>query len=445
MKLTPKKLSITTLCISLYLTGCQSPAPEITSPSPEITSSPQVPQVSIEIPEKPLTLPPDNPETTASNEVKTYLNRLATLGFSQQNQGIWIQSNDTLLANHQGTIPLPAASITKVATSLVALKTFNPDHQFITLIGTTGTIENGVLNGDLVIQGGEDPFFVWEEAIAIGNLLNQIGIQRVTGNLIITGKFYMNFESNPQTAGNLLKQGLNSQIWSSEVLNQYQTLPPGTAKPQVIIDGIVEVSPTPPENIKLLVRHYSFPMAELVKKMNQYSNNLMADMLAEAVGGYQVVAEKAAQFVGVPKEEIQLINGSGLGEENRISPRAATGMFLAIEKYLQQYNMNVADVFVIVGKDKGILEERKQLPNLAVIKSGTLDSVSALAGALPTKEKGIVWFTILNKGASVTELRNQQEIFLKDVLNNWGSVDLSPTKLTTNPERKGKTSRSEII
>ncbi|NEP79773.1 MAG: D-alanyl-D-alanine carboxypeptidase, partial [Okeania sp. SIO3B3] len=279
----PKKLSITTFCISLYLTGCQSPKPEITSPSPEITPSPQVSQISIEIPQKPLTLPPNNPEKIASTPTETYLSRLTNQGFSQQNQGIWIQSNDTLLANHQGTIPLPAASITKVATSLVSLRTFNPDHQFITLISTTGKIENGVLNGDLVIQGGEDPLFVWEEAIAIGNLLNKIGIQRVTGNLIITGKFYMNFESNPQTAGNFLKQGLNSQIWSREALTQYETLPPGTAKPQVIIDGVVEVSPTAPENIKLLIRHYSFPLAELVKKMNQYSNNLMADMLAEAV------------------------------------------------------------------------------------------------------------------------------------------------------------------
>ncbi|MEM1170488.1 MAG: D-alanyl-D-alanine carboxypeptidase [Cyanobacteria bacterium P01_H01_bin.35] len=440
-----KKLSITTLCISLYLIGCQSPEPKITSPTPETTPSPQVSQVSIEIPQKPLTLPPNNPEKIASTQTQTYLNRLANQGFSQQNQGIWIQSNDTLLANHQGIIPLPAASITKVATSLVALETFNPNHQFITLISTTGKIENGVLNGDLVIQGGEDPLFVWEEAIAIGNLLNQIGIQRVTGNLIITGKFYMNFESNPQTAGNLLKQGLNSQIWSREALTQYQTLPPGTPKPQVKIDGFVEVSPAPPQNIKLLIRHYSFPLAELVKKMNQYSNNLMADMLAEAVGGYQIVAAKAAEFTGVPKQEIQLINGSGLGEENRISPRAATGMFLAINNYLQQYNMSVADVFVIVGKDKGILEQRKQLPNFAVVKSGTLNSVSALAGALPTKEKGIVWFTILNKGAGVNQLRSQQEIFLRDLLNKWGAVQSLPPELTANPERKAKTSRSEII
>ena len=440
-----KQVSITTLCIYLYLTGCQSPEPEIISPSPEITASPEVPQVLIEIPAKPLTLPTDNSKSITSAEVQKYLNRLTTQGFSQQNQGIWIQSNDSLLANYQGTIPLPAASITKVATSLVALETFNPNHQFITLIATTGKIENGILNGNLIIQGGEDPFFVWEEAIAIGNLLNKIGIQRVTGNLIITGKFYMNFESSPQTAGNLLKQGLNSKIWPLEALTQYQTLPPDTPKPQVIIDGFIEVSPSTPENIKLLIRHYSFPLAELVKKMNQYSNNLMADMFATAVGGYQVVATKAAELTGVPKEEIQLINGSGLGEENRISPRAATGMFLAIDNYLQQYNMSVADVFVIVGKDKGILDERKQLPNLAVVKSGTLNYVSSIAGALPTKEKGVIWFTILNKGASVNQLRNQQEILLRDMLKIWGAVDSLSPELTANPNRKTQTSRSEII
>lgn len=440
-----KQVPLTTVCLFLYLTGCQSPKPEIISPSPKISLSPQVSQRSIKTPEKPLTLPTDNSNPITSGEVQIYLKRLTTQGFSPQNQGVWIQSNDTLLANHQGTIPLPAASITKVATSLVALETFNPDHQFITLVATTGKIENGILNGDLIIQGGEDPFFVWEEAIAIGNLLNKIGIQRVTGNLIITGKFYMNFESNPQTAGNLLKQGFNSQIWQREALTQYQTLPPETPKPQVIINGFVKVSPTPPENIKLLIRHYSFPLAELVKKMNQYSNNLMADILAEAVGGPQIVAEKAAEFTGVPKEEIQLINGSGLGEENRISPRAATGIFIAIDNYLQQYNMSVADVFAIVGKDKGILNERKQLPNLTVVKSGTLNYVSALGGALPTQEKGVIWFTILNKGASVNQLRNQQEILLTDMLNKWGAVESSPPELRTNPERQAKTSRSEII
>ena len=106
-----------------------------------------------------------------------------------------------------------------------------------------GTIKNGVLKGDLIVQGSEDPLFVWEEAIALGNILNQKGIKRVTGSLIIVDKFYMNFELNPLKSGELLKQALNNQIWPPEAAAQYQTLPPNTPKPQIVIDGAVKVLP----------------------------------------------------------------------------------------------------------------------------------------------------------------------------------------------------------
>ena len=232
-----------------------------------------------------------------------------------------------------------------------------PEHQFITLIGTTGKIENGVLKGSLIVQGSADPLFVWEEAIALGNALNQKGIKRVTGNLIIVDNFYMNFELNPLKSGELLQQGLNSEIWPSEAVAQYQTLPPNTPKPQITIEGTVKVLPAPPNDVQPLVKHYSLPLAELIKKMNQYSNNLMADMLADTVGGAKTVAQKAAVATGVPPAEIQLVNGSGLSEENLISPRAACALFIALERYLEPYSMTVADVLTVVGKDKGILSE----------------------------------------------------------------------------------------
>jgi len=44
--------------------------------------------------------------------------------------------------------------------------------------------------------------FVWEE-IALGNSLNQLGIKRVTGNLVITSNFAMNYKFNPSVAGQL--------------------------------------------------------------------------------------------------------------------------------------------------------------------------------------------------------------------------------------------------
>lgn len=378
------------------------------------------------------------PDPSTENAVEQYLKGLAAKGWTTANQGIWIQSGPLPLANHQGTTPLPAASLTKIATSLAALETWGPTHQFETLIGATGPIQNGVLQGDLVIYGTGDPFFVWEEAIAVGNSLNQMGISRVTGNLIITGSFAMNYESDPTLAGTLLKQGLNSAIWPEEAKAQYLTLPKGTPQPKVAIDGAVQVGAdgrTPalliPRQIVLL-RHQSLPLAQILKHMNIYSNNLMAEMLASSVGGAQVVAQKAAAAAGVPPEEIQLINGSGLGPENRLSPRAVYGMLMAIQRYLQPHHITIADLFPVSGRDQGTLIDRR-IPPASVVKTGTLWDVSALAGVMPTRDRGLVWFVIINRGEDVEGLRAQQDTLLQTLVNQWGMAPTLPIAIAPTP------------
>ncbi|HAG82127.1 MAG TPA: D-alanyl-D-alanine carboxypeptidase, partial [Cyanobacteria bacterium UBA12227] len=58
--------------------------------------------------------------------------------------------------------------------------------------------------------------------------------------------------------------------------------------------------------------------------------------------------------------EIQLINTSGLGVENRISPHAATAMLMAVERFLEPYQLNIADVFPLAGYDHhGTMRTRK--------------------------------------------------------------------------------------
>lgn len=438
------------LSLSLFgiLSGCDTEVATTSLSQPQttpgLTHSVAGEVVNAAPPQVALTASPDKPDAIANAAITKYIGGIAAQGFSGNNQGVWMQTGDTLLANYQGTVPLPAASLTKVATTLAALLTFGPDHEFITAIATTGTLKNGVLQGDLIVSGGEDPFFVWEEAIALGNTLNQLGIKRITGNLVITGKFYMNYETDPKIAGNLLLEGLNAQIWSEEAENQYHTLPANTPRPQVIIDGSIQVLPSPPANLKPLIRHHSLPLAELLKKMNQYSNNLMADMIANSVGGAQVVAQKASEAAGVPANEIQLVNGSGLSPQNRISPRAVVGLFRAIEQYLKPYQMTVADVFSITGQDEGVLAERN-LPPLTIVKSGTLDEVSALGGVLNTQKQGTLWFTIMNGGTDIEGFRLGQETLLKSFLTQWGTVSTLPNEFQPNASRKTKASRQEII
>ncbi|MGF1604690.1 MAG: D-alanyl-D-alanine carboxypeptidase [Thermosynechococcaceae cyanobacterium] len=418
--------------IFLLFTGCAPANTSLPEPSANIEKTQNAEE----------TLPLNlalQPSTPIENPAVTQF--LSQLSVSQSAQGVWMQSNTQLLANHQGTTPLPAASLTKIATSLAALKTLGPDHRFITQISANGPINDGVLQGDLVIEGGADPFFVWESAIALGNDLAQKGIQKITGNLIIQGPFYMNFKTDPQQTGALLKQGINANLWPTEAQTQYKTLK-NTPKPQIEIQGVVQVGvsgaePTrqpeiPQSTVSSTVMGLqSLPLDELLKRMNRYSNNAMAEMIAQQVGGPQNVAQIAAQAAGVPQSEIQLINGSGLGVDNRISPRAVCGMMLAIETLLHQKNMTIADILAVTGQDAGILDQRSLPPN-AVIKSGTLNAVSALAGALSTEKQDVVWFAIINGEGSPDVFRPQQERLLQTLMAQWGTAKQRSPLLKTS-------------
>lgn len=365
-------------------------------------------------------------DVTTQSILQQYLKGLAAKGLSSANQGVWLQSGPAVLATNQGKTPLPAASLTKVATTLVALETWGPDHRFETLISTTGEIQNGILQGDLIIQGGGDPMFVWEEAFALGNTLNRMGIRKVAGNLVIVGPFQMNFEVEPLKAGDLLKEALNSAQWTEDPQYQYSQAPPGTPKPKVEIAGQVQTVTTPAlfsasTNQTLLIRHYSLPMTQILKMMNVHSNNVISESLAVMAGGTQVLAHKAATLAGVPRNEILLINGSGLGVENRISPRAVSAMYAAIQRYVESRNLTIADLFPISGLDLGTIDYRK-IPAHAVVKTGTLNDVSALAGVIPTRDRGLLWFTIINRGTDLDDLRDRQDQLLQQLTTQWGAI-----------------------
>jgi D-alanyl-D-alanine carboxypeptidase/D-alanyl-D-alanine-endopeptidase (penicillin-binding protein 4) len=154
-----------------------------------------------------------NPDLPAAATVREYLKELKDKNLIDGNQGIWVQAGMVPLVSQQGTVLMPGASLTKIATSLASLTTWGADYQFETRFRGTGPISNGVLQGDLVVSGGGDPLFVWEEAIAVGNALNQMGINRVAGNLVVTGNFRMNYQSDPVVAGEILRQALDGSSW----------------------------------------------------------------------------------------------------------------------------------------------------------------------------------------------------------------------------------------
>jgi serine-type D-Ala-D-Ala carboxypeptidase/endopeptidase (penicillin-binding protein 4) len=358
-------------------------------------------------------------DLTAEKVVKDYLKFLDTQGLKSEEQGIWLQSGSNLLLSNRGTTPIPAASLTKVATSLAALQTWGAGHQFETLIDSTGTIENGTLKGDLIIQGGGDPLFLWEDAIAIGNALRKLGIDRVSGNLIINGSFMMSFRDDATKSGELLKKALNSKTWDDEIRDEFGEMPEKMIRPTIEIKGKVQPGSAKPTQV--LLKYRSLHLVQLLKYLNVHSQNEMSQMLADNLGGAKSVVEKASNAANISSDELRLINGSGLGTENQISPHAACAMFAAIERTMHPLNLSLSDFFPTAGVDHNGTMETRGIPKHSVIKTGTLNQVSALAGVVPTRDRGLVWFAIINRGTDILELRHQQDRLLQALQKEWGS------------------------
>ena len=272
--------------------------------------------------------------------------------------------------------------------------------------------------------------FVWEEAIALGNTLNQLGIQQVTGDLVISGNFIMNFEVNPAKAGTFLYQSLNSKTWPEGLADQHSQMKPRPAKPTIAIKGSVRLGDVP--NARPIIQHKSLPLLHLVKRLNVYSNNVMSETLSQLLGGPQPTQQKAASVASLPPGEIQLINGSGLGTENRIAPHATATMFSAIARYAERNGFTVSDLFPISGTDVGTLIDRS-IPKTSVVKTGTLNEVSALSGVMPTQNRGLVWFSIINRGTNLDALRQQQDALLNRLQAHWGSPKTRSKIITPTP------------
>ena len=109
--------------------------------------------------------------------------------------GIMVQSAETgeILYQHNANTLMMPASNEKIPTSAAALVRLGPDFRYETKIYATGTIENGVLNGDLIVVGSGDPtlsrrflkqpdqqyiFEAWADS------LHARGIDSINGNII---------------------------------------------------------------------------------------------------------------------------------------------------------------------------------------------------------------------------------------------------------------------
>jgi D-alanyl-D-alanine carboxypeptidase/D-alanyl-D-alanine-endopeptidase (penicillin-binding protein 4) len=349
-------------------------------------------------------------------------------------QGVVIETLDGKIVSSQAADQgLNPASSVKLATALVALRTFGPNYRFTTGFWTDGSFDKatGQLLGNLYVTG-RDPSFHHEHAIMIAQELNGLGIRTVTGDLIISPGFTMNFNWSARGSGELLHETLDSTLRSSEAMSAwtYERTTLGDQSslrvvPSLAVKGEVLVG-TLPSGARLLLTHKSSKLTDVLKVLLCYSNNFMAERIGDSLGGKESVMRQLVAMLGIPEQEVKLASLSGLGV-NRVTPRAMMKILRALRTELQKYKLTPSDIMPVAGIDPGTLEDRFTGPvfqGSVIAKTGTLvrtdGGASSLVGQMRTANGGTLLFVIMNQNGNVVRFRSNQDYLVMLVQNSRG-------------------------
>jgi D-alanyl-D-alanine carboxypeptidase/D-alanyl-D-alanine-endopeptidase (penicillin-binding protein 4) len=148
-----------------------------------------------------------------------------------------------------------------------------------------------------------------------------------------------------------------------------------------------------PGNAKLLAKAFSPDLAEIIRDINKFSNNTMAQQLFLSLGAkFRNEADgddaKAAQRVvrqwlakkGITAPHLVMENGSGLSRAERVSAREMATLLQAA--WRSPYAAEFMSSLPLAGMDGTMRKRLKttQMRGEAHIKTGTLNTVRAIAG-----------------------------------------------------------------
>ncbi|MEM7208363.1 MAG: D-alanyl-D-alanine carboxypeptidase/D-alanyl-D-alanine-endopeptidase [Pseudomonadota bacterium] len=94
------------------------------------------------------------------------------------------------------------ASVIKMLTTLVALEELGPAHAWRTEFYSDADVVDGVLNGDLVIKGGGDPYLPLERLWLMVRQLRQTGLSDIAGSLILDQSAFAAIDEDPAAFDN---------------------------------------------------------------------------------------------------------------------------------------------------------------------------------------------------------------------------------------------------
>jgi serine-type D-Ala-D-Ala carboxypeptidase/endopeptidase (penicillin-binding protein 4) len=187
-----------------------------------------------------------------------------------------------------------------------------------------------------------------------------------------------------------------------------------------------------------LVRHTSPPLAAILMDMNKYSNNFMAEQVLKTLGaevkgapgttdkGLEVVADYL-EAIGVARDDVILINGSGLTRQARLSPDVLTAVLVDMASdgaVGHEFHASLA----IAGLDGTLMRRLTEEPGRLRGKTGTIDGVHCLAGYVDDKygEQYAFAFMVNDHGGSVSQVKRLHDRFARKMFEMGGDSESGP-------------------
>jgi D-alanyl-D-alanine carboxypeptidase/D-alanyl-D-alanine-endopeptidase (penicillin-binding protein 4) len=324
------------------------------------------------------------------------------------------ESGDVVCSS-AATTPRPLASNMKLFTTSTALAKLGPEARIPTKVFESGKVdENGVLHGNLYLQGGGDPalgtpnFYdsylagLGTNLFALTPQIKAAGITSVTGRLYADATIFdslkgvrdSGYATSPYV-GPLSGLAFNSGFASQTSSSGFSADPAKLAAAKLVrnlrgagvsVPTQVALAPTP-VNAQRVAIVQSPTLTRIIDTTDVYSDNFFAEMLIKLLGarfgGAGTTAAGAAvvaSFASSLGSGVHAVDGSGLTRSNRASPQQVVDLLRGMR------SQPVAEQFVedlaVAGREGTVAGRMRGTPAYGNcrVKTGTLTGVSNLSG-----------------------------------------------------------------
>ena len=322
---------------------------------------------------------------------------------------VWDLTTDSLIYEKNSRQLMRPASVQKLLTSVTALKNLGAAYQFRTrLYATAQTDKDSVLRGDVYVVGGFDPRFGADDMESFVGALSRGGLKFIDGRVFADvslkdtlkwGKGWC-WDDEEKTLTPLLYNGRDVFMKKFyEKLDAYGISHPGDYTYREV----------PLDSVTLLDERSHTVDQVLVRTLKQ-SDNLYAESIFYQLGAQEGQVYPSARLSAAKVEELQremglnpddynVADGSGLSLYNYATPHEIVTLLRYVWAHEDIY-AHLVTALPIAGED-GTLKNRMKgttAQGNVQAKTGTLNSVSTLAGYTTAPNGHRLCFCIMNQG-----------------------------------------------